>query len=124
MMEKKTIGSFISALRRAAGMTQRDLAEQLNVSDKAVSRWERDESAPDLTLLPLIADLFGITVDELLRGQRKASSETPQPPREAGEAVAAPAAQPSSKRQKCCLAIACASRKCSITFPLAWLPPV
>lgn len=99
-MEKKTIGSFISALRRAAGMTQRDLAEQLNVSDKAVSRWERDESAPDLTLLPLIADLFGITVDELLRGQRKASSETPQPPREDGEAVAASAAQPSSKRQK------------------------
>jgi transcriptional regulator with XRE-family HTH domain len=99
-MEKKTIGSFISALRRAAGMTQRDLAEQLNVSDKAVSRWERDESAPDLTLLPLIADLFGITVDELLRGQRKASTETPQPPREDGETAAAPAAQPSSKGQK------------------------
>ena len=74
-MEKKTIGSFISALRRAAGMTQRDLAEQLNVSDKAVSRWERDESAPDLTLLPVIADLFGITVDELLRGQRTAPGE-------------------------------------------------
>ena len=70
-MEKKTIGSFISALRRAKGWTQRDLAEQLNVSDKAVSRWERDESAPDLSLLPLIADLFEITVDELLRGQRR-----------------------------------------------------
>lgn len=73
-MEKKTLGSLISALRRASGMTQKDLAEKLNVSDKAVSRWERDESAPDLTLLPLIADLFHITVDELLRGQRSAPS--------------------------------------------------
>ena len=106
-MEKKTIGSFISALRRAAGMTQRDLAEQLNVSDKAVSRWERDESAPDLTLLPLIADLFGITVDELLRGQRRPAAEAaPQPKREdtdeEGDAPAPIFASPqtTSKRQK------------------------
>ena len=64
-MEKQTMGSFIAALRRAAGMTQRELAERLNVSDKAVSRWERDECAPDLMLIPVIADLFGITADEL-----------------------------------------------------------
>lgn len=74
-MERKTLGSLISALRRAAGMTQKDLAEKLNVSDKAVSRWERDESAPDLTLVPLIADLFDITVDELLRGQRRSTAD-------------------------------------------------
>lgn len=71
-MERKSIGSFIAALRRANGMTQKDLAERLMVSDKAVSRWERDESLPDLTLLPVIADIFNITVDELLRGERKA----------------------------------------------------
>ena len=70
-MERKSIGTLIAALRRANGMTQKDLAERLNVSDKAVSRWERDESLPDLTLLPLIADIFHITVDELLRGERK-----------------------------------------------------
>lgn len=69
-MEKKTIGSFIAVLRKASGLTQRELAEKLNVSDKAVSRWERDESAPDLSLIPVIADIFGITSDELLRGQR------------------------------------------------------
>lgn len=69
-MERQTMGNFIAALRRAAGMTQREMAERLNVSDKAVSRWERDESAPDLSLLPLIADLFGITIDELVRGKR------------------------------------------------------
>ena len=69
-MEKKTMGQFISALRRVNGLTQRELAERLNVSDKAVSRWERDESAPDLTLIPVIADIFGVTSDELLRGER------------------------------------------------------
>jgi len=70
-MERKSIGTFIAALRRANGMTQKDLAEKLSVSDKAVSRWERDESLPDLMLLPVIADIFHITVDELLRGERK-----------------------------------------------------
>ncbi len=70
-MEKKTIGTFIAALRKASGMTQRELAEKCNVSDKAISRWERDECAPDLTLLPVLAEIFDITVDELLRGERK-----------------------------------------------------
>ncbi len=69
-MEKKTIGSFIAVLRKASGMTQRELAEKLNVSDKAVSRWERDETLPDLTMIPVLADIFGVTTDELLRGQR------------------------------------------------------
>lgn len=70
-MEKKTIGTFIAALRKANGLTQRELAEQLNVSDKSVSRWERDDGAPDLSLIPVIAELFGVTCDELLRGERK-----------------------------------------------------
>jgi len=69
-MEKKTIGSFIAALRKANGMTQKELADILNVSDKSVSRWERDETAPDLTLIPIIADIFHVTSDELLRGER------------------------------------------------------
>lgn len=69
-MERKTMGSFIAALRRAKSMTQRELAERLNVSDKAISRWERDESAPDLSLIPVIAEIFGVTADELLRGER------------------------------------------------------
>ena len=58
-MEKKTIGQFIAALRKASGMTQKQLSERLNVSDKAVSRWERDECAPDLSLIPVIAEIFG-----------------------------------------------------------------
>ena len=70
-MEKKTIGAFIAALRKANGMTQKDLAERLNVSDKTVSRWERDDGVPDLSLIPVIAEIFGVTCDELLRGERK-----------------------------------------------------
>ena len=69
-MEKKTIGKFISALRKANGMTQKELGEKLFVSDKTVSRWECDECTPELSLIPLIAELFGITTDELLRGKR------------------------------------------------------
>ena len=74
-MEKKTIGGFIAALRKANGMTQKDLAEKLNVSDKTVSRWERDDGAPDLSLIPVIAEIFDVTCDELLRGERKSPAE-------------------------------------------------
>ena len=73
-MTKKSIGEFIAALRKANGMTQKQLAEMLNVSDKAVSRWERDESAPDISLIPIIADVFGVTCDEILRGEKQISS--------------------------------------------------
>lgn len=74
-MEPKTIGAFITALRKAKGMTQKELAEMLDVSDKTVSRWERDEGMPDLSLIPVIAEIFKITCDELLRGERKPAAE-------------------------------------------------
>lgn len=73
-MEKKTIGEFIAVLRKANGLTQKQLAELLGVSDKTVSRWERNETAPDLSLIPVIAEIFGVTSDELLRGERKQAS--------------------------------------------------
>lgn len=79
-MEKKTIGGFISALRKANGMTQRDLAERLNVSDKTVSQWERDEGSPDLSVIPVIAEIFHVTCDELLRGERKSPTERSEMP--------------------------------------------
>ncbi len=83
-MEKKTMGTFISALRRAEGLTQQEVADRLLVSNRAVSRWERDEAAPDISLLPALADLFGVTVDELLRGERRRPPE-PTPPSPAAE---------------------------------------
>lgn len=70
-MEKKTIGKFIAVLRKANGMTQQELGDKLLVSDNTVSKWERDERMPDISLLPAIAEIFGITTDELLRGERK-----------------------------------------------------
>ncbi len=79
-MEKKTLGTFLSALRRAQGLTQQEVADRLAVSNKAVSRWERDEAMPDILLLPAIADLFGVTVDELLRGERMRRHRPESPP--------------------------------------------
>ena len=69
-MTKKSIGQFIAALRKANGMTQQEVADRLNVSNKAVSRWERDECAPDLLLIPALAEMFDVTCDELLKGER------------------------------------------------------
>ena len=63
---KYRIGSNIAAYRKRDGLTQVSLAEKLNYSDKAVSKWERGESIPDVLTLMQLADLFGITVNELV----------------------------------------------------------
>lgn len=88
-MTQQTMGGFLAALRRECGMTQRQLAEQLRVSDKTVSRWERGETAPDLSLIPVLAELFGVTCDELLRGGRAAPADAKPP-----ETVLAPETAP------------------------------
>ncbi|MFR2840042.1 MAG: helix-turn-helix domain-containing protein [Zhenhengia sp.] len=75
MMNINNMGVFISELRREANMTQFELAEILHVSHQAVSKWERLESLPDITMLPLLAETFNITVDELLKGEREAQTE-------------------------------------------------
>lgn len=69
-MTNNSIGQFIAALRKANGLTQQAVADKLNVSNKAVSRWERGECAPDLSLIPALAEMFGVTCDELLKGER------------------------------------------------------
>lgn len=63
------IGKNIAALRKEKNMTQEDLAGALGVSAQAVSKWENENSCPDISLLTRIADLFGVTVDELLRNE-------------------------------------------------------
>lgn len=65
-MEHFLMGKHIAALRRAKGLTQDELAERLGVSPQAVSKWENDLSCPDIMLLPRLAKIFGVTVDELL----------------------------------------------------------
>ena len=71
---KTVIAKNIVLLRTGEHLTQAELAEKLNYSDKAVSKWERGESLPDITVIKAIADLFGVTVDWLLRenGERPA----------------------------------------------------
>ena len=63
---EQTLGARITSHRKRLGMTQDKLAEQLGVTAQAVSKWENDQSCPDITMLPRLADLFGITTDELL----------------------------------------------------------
>ncbi|MBQ7956818.1 MAG: helix-turn-helix domain-containing protein [Clostridia bacterium] len=69
-MEKKTMGSFMAALRKANGLTQQQVADKLNVSNKTVSKWECDEGYPEITMLPAIAEIYSVTVDELLKGEK------------------------------------------------------
>lgn len=66
-----TLGMRISEYRKKCGMTQEQLAEYMEVSPQAVSKWENDLSCPDITALPRLADLFHVTIDELLRGEKK-----------------------------------------------------
>lgn len=77
---KPIIAKNITNLRQSRKMTQIELAEQLNYSDKAISKWERGESVPDVSVLKSIADLFGVTVDYLLT-----DGQTPSPASGEGE---------------------------------------
>ena len=66
-----TIGKRIGALRREKGLKQENIAQALNVSCQAVSKWENDQSCPDISLLPKLAKLLGVTVDVLLSGEEE-----------------------------------------------------
>lgn len=66
----ESIGNRISKYRKEKGMTQEELAAKLGVSSQAVSKWENDASCPDISLLPQLCRILGISTDELLTGQR------------------------------------------------------
>ena len=70
---KKTLGTQITELRKENGMTQAQLAEQMGVTDKAVSKWERDISCPDINSVPKLAEVLGTTVEQLMDGKGKES---------------------------------------------------
>lgn len=69
-----TIGKRIARLRRDKGLKQEDLAEMLGVTGQAVSKWENDQTCPDISLLPQLARILGLTVDELLSGKQESVS--------------------------------------------------
>ena len=72
-MKKETFGNMVAVLRKERGMTQLELAEKMGVTDKAVSKWERDLSFPDVSSIPKLAEILGVSVDELM--QVKAESK-------------------------------------------------
>ena len=73
---KDLIGKNIAAHRKRSGLTQVELADKLNYSDKAVSKWERGDSVPDVLTLAQLAQLFGVTVDDLLKDPNALPEET------------------------------------------------
>ena len=68
---ERTLGKRIAALRKEKEMKQDTLAAALGVSPQAVSKWENDQTCPDISLLPKLAELLGVTVDELLSGKKQ-----------------------------------------------------
>ena len=75
-MSNKTLGQMICSLRKEKNMTQNDLAEKMNVTDKAVSKWERNLSCPDINSIPMLAEVLGVSVEELLNAQAKQENNT------------------------------------------------
>ena len=72
----KSMGETIASLRKQKGMTQNELAEKMNVTDKAVSKWERDLSCPDIHTISKLADILDVSVEELLKTKKKDEPNT------------------------------------------------
>ena len=73
-MDQKKIGLFLKELRKEKTLTQSQLAEQLNVSDRTVSRWETGTNLPDLSILVELADFYDIDICEIIDGERKSEN--------------------------------------------------
>ena len=68
-MAYKSMGEIISMLRREKGLTQKDIADKLGITDKAVSKWERDIAFPDTATIPKLAEILEINVEELMQAK-------------------------------------------------------
>ena len=79
---EETLGKRISALRKQKDLRQDDIAQLLDVSPQAVSKWENDQTCPDIGLLPKLAKILGVTTDELLSGKQELQEVKLVPPEE------------------------------------------
>ena len=77
-MNQERIGSFISRLRREQNITQKELANKIGVSDKTISKWETGKSVPDITYIESVCTALGITMNELISGERLSEDTYPQ----------------------------------------------
>ncbi|MFD1739199.1 helix-turn-helix domain-containing protein [Bacillus salitolerans] len=68
-MDNRKIGKLIYSLRKEKGLTQKQLAEQMNISDRTISKWERGYGCPDITLLPSLSTLLGVNIEYILDGE-------------------------------------------------------
>ena len=90
---KRIVAANLADLRKSHSLTQLQLAEQLHYSDKAVSKWERGESLPDLAVMKQLADFYGTTIDDLMlspeaRAEKAAAQQASEPPQETPETEA------------------------------------
>jgi transcriptional regulator with XRE-family HTH domain len=78
---KETFGQRFARLRKNLGLKQDDIAEKVNISAQAVSKWENDLSAPDISTLPILADILNVSLDELLGREVEQTKIVPEPER-------------------------------------------
>ena len=78
-------GNYLYSLRKSKGMTQQEIADKLDVTNKDVSKWETGEAFPETAQLVPLSDIFGVTVDDLLRGRAEPSLEAQQKPESTNE---------------------------------------
>ena len=133
-MDTEKMGRFIAERRKDKHMTQKDFARMLNITDKAVSKWERGISCPDISLLPSVAGILGVTIHELLNGEQ--SSTEPEDPAADRENVLQHAdrkteAAAGTMRSRCAVAFsllllagsaACAVINAAVSGKLTWAP--
>lgn len=74
-MDQEKIGRFIAELRKEKSLTQQELADKLNVTDRAISHWENGRRLPDISLLKELGEVFNVTIDELISGKRMTADE-------------------------------------------------
>ncbi len=74
-MDNEKFGNFIKELRKEKGLTQKELGDKLNITDKAVSKWERGLSFPDISMLSSLANFYKVDVSELLKGEKETKQE-------------------------------------------------
>ena len=79
-MKKETMGMVIASRRKELGMTQAGVAEKMGVTDKAVSKWERDLSYPDVDSIPKLAEVLDMSVDELMQIKTESAEEEKKSP--------------------------------------------
>lgn len=127
MLDNKKIGQLIAAKRKETGYTQQQLAELLGVTNKAVSKWETGEGLPDISLFPVLAEVLGLSVDELLQGEVAKTVETLSVPlgrKELADSITLhryQLARQIEKFKKRCLIALLISLLGTICFGIVWL---